>query len=82
RSIECHPYQKEDAQKQIDSLLGVRQERDTDAVQARLQLVREAARAGKNVMPAVMDAVEAYATVGEVCTVLKEVYGTYKEPIL
>ncbi|MHC4516514.1 MAG: acyl-CoA mutase large subunit family protein [Planctomycetota bacterium] len=82
RSIECHPYQKEDAQKQIESLLGVRQERDTDAVQAHLQLVREAARAGKNVMPVVMDAVEAYATVGEVCAVLKEVYGTYKEPIL
>ena len=32
-------------------------------------------------MPAVMDAVERYATVGEVCSVLKEVFGTYVEPI-
>ena len=34
-----------------------------------------------NVMPAIMDAVEAYATVGEICTVLKEVFGTYREPV-
>ena len=32
-------------------------------------------------MPATMDAVEAYATVGEVCGVLKDVFGTYQEPV-
>ncbi|MEE8409835.1 MAG: hypothetical protein V3T05_09535 [Myxococcota bacterium] len=32
-------------------------------------------------MPAAIDAVEAYATVGEVCGVLKEVFGSYEEPV-
>ena len=32
-------------------------------------------------MPAIIDAVEAYATVGEVCGALKEVFGTYREPV-
>jgi methylmalonyl-CoA mutase N-terminal domain/subunit len=32
-------------------------------------------------MPSIMDAVEAYATVGEVCSTLKQVFGTYREPV-
>ncbi|MCP5033583.1 MAG: hypothetical protein GY939_17420, partial [Actinomycetia bacterium] len=43
--------------------------------------LREAAKAATNVMPAAIDAVEAYATVGEVCSALKDVYGSYREPI-
>jgi methylmalonyl-CoA mutase N-terminal domain/subunit len=46
-----------------------------------LERVRQAAKAGENVMPSIMDAVEAYASVGEVCGVLKEVFGTYREPV-
>ena len=50
---------------------------DTEEV----ELLRNAARAKDNVMPSIIDAVEAYATVGEICDVLKDVYGTYCETI-
>jgi methylmalonyl-CoA mutase N-terminal domain/subunit len=81
REVEFHPYRGEEAQAQVRRLERVRRERDDAAVEARLEKVRAAAAARENVMPAVMDAVEAYATVGEVCGVLKEVFGTYREPV-
>ncbi|MHC4817877.1 MAG: acyl-CoA mutase large subunit family protein [Planctomycetota bacterium] len=81
REVEFHPYRGEEAQAQIRRLEGVRRERDDAAVDALLGKVRDAASARENVMPSVMDAVEAYATVGEVCGVLKEVFGTYREPV-
>jgi methylmalonyl-CoA mutase N-terminal domain/subunit len=81
RQVEFHPYREGEAKKQIDRLNRIRRERDADAVKQTLDRVRTAARAGDNVMPAVMDAVEAYASVGEVCGVLKEVFGKYQEPV-
>jgi len=81
RDVEFHPYREEEAQAQIRRLDRVRRERDDRDVEARLEKVRAAAASGRNVMPSVMDAVEAYATVGEVCGVLKEVFGTYREPV-
>jgi methylmalonyl-CoA mutase N-terminal domain/subunit len=81
RQVEFHPYREEEARKQIERLGRVRQERDGSHVAALLEKVRAAAGSGENVMPAVIDAVEAYATVGEVCGVLREVYGTYQEPV-
>ena len=65
----------------MERLAQVRRERDDDAVRAKLEAVRAAATAGENVMPSVIDAVELYATVGEVCGVLKDVFGTLQEPI-
>jgi len=59
----------------------VRAGRDPRAVERCLARVGDAARAGANVMPASIDAVEACATVGEVCGVLRSVFGTYKEPV-
>jgi methylmalonyl-CoA mutase N-terminal domain/subunit len=44
--------------------------------------VRQAAVAGENLMPAILEAVKAYATVGEICDVLRDVYGEYREPLL
>jgi len=81
REVELHPYRQEEARKQIDRLARVRAERDPAAVSAKLERVRAAARAGENVMPSVIDAVEVYATVGEVCGVLREVFGDYREPV-
>ena len=80
RPVEMHPYREQEAQRQIARLDQIRAERDDDAVRATLQTLREAATNGGNVMPAAMDAVEAYATVGEICGVLKDVFGTYREP--
>ena len=81
RDIEFHPYRVEEAKKQVGRLEALRARRDEKAVGATLERLTAAAREGRNVMPEAIDAVEAYATVGEVCTVLKSVYGTYNEPV-
>jgi len=81
QEVEMHPYRDAEALAQLDRLARIRAERDAERVVATLSAVREAARANANVMPAVMDAVEAYATVGEVCSVLQDIYGTYREPV-
>nr|NIV18409.1 methylmalonyl-CoA mutase [Woeseiaceae bacterium] len=55
--------------------------RDAAAVQQVLKRVADDAKAGNNVMPAIMDAVQAYATIGEITNELIGVYGRYAEPI-
>jgi methylmalonyl-CoA mutase N-terminal domain/subunit len=81
RDVEFHPYRAEEADRQLERLARIRRERDGAKVEALLERIRAAARAGENVMEPTLDAVEAYATVGEVCGALKGVYGTYREPI-
>jgi methylmalonyl-CoA mutase N-terminal domain/subunit len=81
RDVELHPYREEEAGKQIERLCRIRKERNGLAVARSLDEVRRCAAAGKNVMPAVIDAVEAYATVGEISNALKDVFGTYQEPL-
>ena len=75
------PYREEEAAKQIERLNRVRAGRDEAGLRGALDAVEDAAREGRNVMPAVMDAVELHATVGEVCGVLKAVFGMYEEPV-
>ena len=81
REVELHPYREAEARSQVERLARVRRERDGAAVRSRLATLRGAAERRENVMPAMMDAVEAYATVGELCGTLKEVYGCFKEPV-
>lgn len=81
RQVEMHPYRPEEADTQLGRLESVRATRDAAAVAAALDELRTAAADGRNVMPAAIDAVEAYATVGEVCGALRDVYGSYNEPI-
>jgi methylmalonyl-CoA mutase N-terminal domain/subunit len=65
-----------------ERLRRLRGERDGGRVRATLEAVRQAAVAGENLMPAILEAVKAYATVGEICDVLRDVYGEYREPLL
>lgn len=68
---------------QIANLNKVRKERDNQAVKAALKRVKEAAQdETANTIPPLVEAVEAYATVGEITNTLKEVFGTYQEPEL
>jgi methylmalonyl-CoA mutase N-terminal domain/subunit len=64
----------------------VRRERDESALSQALQRLENAARAGcgerENLMPFLVDAVRAYATLGEMCNLLRGVYGEYREPAL
>lgn len=65
---------------QVKSLEILRRERDNRAVTAALGHLREAALGEENLIPPILRAVKAYATVGEICGVLREVFGEYKAP--
>ncbi len=79
--VEFHDYKDADAEIQVKSLTKVKAERDDAEVTKCLAQISDDARADKNVMPAIMAAVKAYATVGEMNDALVEVYGRYEEPI-
>ena len=70
------------AKRQLARLDEVRKKRDGAAVQRALARVEAAARGTENTMPAIVEAVEAYATLGEICDTLRRVWGTYKEAIV
>jgi methylmalonyl-CoA mutase N-terminal domain/subunit len=67
-------------QQQLDSLKRVRAERDQAAVDAALARLREASQGEENLMPVILDAVKTYASLGEMCGVLREVWGEYTPP--
>ncbi|WP_254764218.1 acyl-CoA mutase large subunit family protein [Natrinema marinum] len=69
---------EEDQQRQIDSLEETRDERDAEAVDAALEALRDAAQSDQNLMPYIIDAVKAYATVGEICNVMRDEFGEYQ----
>jgi len=64
---------------QIDRLKRLRAERDNPKVQAKLDMLRKAAEGDTNTMPHIMEAVKAWATLGETADVLREIFGEYKE---
>jgi len=67
--------------KQVDRVRALRARRDSQPWQASLDRVREAARTGANLMPLILAAVESYATVGEIASTLREVFGEYQESV-
>nr|BAL56263.1 methylmalonyl-CoA mutase, N-terminal domain [uncultured Acetothermia bacterium]BAL57533.1 methylmalonyl-CoA mutase, N-terminal domain [uncultured Acetothermia bacterium]BAL58996.1 methylmalonyl-CoA mutase, N-terminal domain [Candidatus Acetothermum autotrophicum] len=67
--------------RQIERLNRVRAERDNRAVKRALERLEEAARSRENTMPYILEAVKAYASVGEIMDVLKKVHGAYREPV-
>jgi methylmalonyl-CoA mutase N-terminal domain/subunit len=79
--VEFHPYKEEDAKVQVDGLNRIRAERDAGQVRSALANLRADAQAGRNVMPALTEAVKAYASVGEMTKELVDVFGRYREPV-
>jgi methylmalonyl-CoA mutase N-terminal domain/subunit len=71
-----------EAKKQAARLQDVKQQRDAAAVAASLKELEETARGARNTMPAFIRCVEAYASIGEICDVLRGVFGTQKEFLL
>jgi methylmalonyl-CoA mutase N-terminal domain/subunit len=65
---------------QIERLDAARAKRDGGAVQNALEKLKGAAQKMENTMPATIEAVRAYATLGEICSALRDVYGVYEEP--
>jgi methylmalonyl-CoA mutase N-terminal domain/subunit len=81
RDVALHPYKPQETARQIARLEEIRSKRDDPSVRRALEEVKRAASAGDNLVPPIIDAVKSMATVGEVTATLKEVYGSYEEPI-
>lgn len=66
-------------ERQIARLEKMKAARDNEAVKAALEKLREAAKGTENLMPYLINAVKTYATLGEICGVLREEFGEYKQ---
>jgi methylmalonyl-CoA mutase N-terminal domain/subunit len=79
RPIELLEIGETAARRQQEKLRALRKRRSSARVEAALDALRRAAEGPENVMPALLDAVRAYATVGEISRTLAGVFGTYQE---
>ena len=77
--IELLQISDELAQEQTDQLNELRRTRDSKAVSQALTDLKAAARDKQNTMPATLEAVKAYATLGEICDTFRDTFGTYEE---
>jgi methylmalonyl-CoA mutase N-terminal domain/subunit len=78
--VELHEYNYETAEKQIESLHQVKLERSESDVVRTLKELETATKAGKNVMPCLVECCKAYATVGEMAGVFRQIFGEFQEP--
>src|SRR5919205_3860037 len=67
-------------ERQVERLHRAKSRRDEGSVANALEKLKKAARDNDNTMPATIEAVRAYATLGEICDALRDVYGLYEEP--
>ncbi len=80
RHIEILVIDENAARRQHQHLTELRQSRDNARVQSSLEALASAASTDVNLMPYLLECVRAYATLGEMCDVLRRVFGTYEEP--
>jgi len=74
--LRVDPVLEENQRRKLSQL---KQERDTLAVSGSLDRLKEAAAGTGNLMPPILEAVRAYATLGEICDVLRDVFGEYQQ---
>ena len=67
---------------QIAKLIAVKKERSKSDVEAKLAEIKKVAQDGGNLMPPIIEAVRVYASIGEICGVMRNVFGEYKEKII
>jgi methylmalonyl-CoA mutase N-terminal domain/subunit len=70
------------AKKQIERLNRVKAERDNKKVERALKVLKEKAMSTENLVPSIQGAVKEYATVGEICDTLREVFGEHQESVV
>jgi len=68
--------------RQIERLNKIKRERDNQKLRSALNQLRRAAEHEENLMPHILKAVRTYATLGEICDVLREIYGEYRAPTI
>jgi methylmalonyl-CoA mutase N-terminal domain/subunit len=81
RPIEFHEYDPSLVKKQIKTLNQIKENRDNKEVSRSLEKLRNMAQTNENLMPYIIDCVRAYATIGEITMILKEVFGKFEEPV-
>ncbi len=67
--------------RQVERLAALRARRDNDAVDRALARIKETARGSENLMPAIVEAVKVYATLGEISDAMREVFGQFEPPV-
>jgi methylmalonyl-CoA mutase N-terminal domain/subunit len=72
--------EQESEDEQIRFVKKVKAKRNKDKLGAALRQVKEDAKANKNLMPSILEAVKCYASVSEICDIFREVYGIYRDP--
>ncbi len=82
RSIEILRIDEQLERRQVERLRSLRARRDKGPWEASLKAIEDAARTGANLMPAIVNAVEANATVGEISDTMRRVFGEYKEAVV
>jgi methylmalonyl-CoA mutase N-terminal domain/subunit len=70
------------AARQCEKLAQVRRERDGARVKHALEALGRATKDDVNLMPFILDAVKSYASIGEICAILRAEFGTFKEPVV
>jgi methylmalonyl-CoA mutase, N-terminal domain len=79
-----YEYKPQEEERQIEAVKRLRRERDNSAVEKALERIRvtaqQSARSDTNLMPPIIEAVRSYATIGEICGALRQVFGEYAEP--
>jgi methylmalonyl-CoA mutase N-terminal domain/subunit len=80
--VELHEYNEEWVDQQLSSLKELRRTRNDREVTRTLKELEKGTRAGKNVMPLLVDCCRAYATVGEMAGVFRDLFGEWEEPSL
>ncbi|WP_117591343.1 acyl-CoA mutase large subunit family protein [Haloprofundus halophilus] len=75
--VDIEEVSEEDERRQVESLRELRDDRDAEAVEDALEAIRDAARGDANLVPLIVDAVKVYATVGEICNVLRDEFEEY-----
>jgi len=68
--------------RQINRLKKLRKERNQSKFESNLKKLKKAAEGEENLMPYILDCVHGYATLGETCSILREVFGEYEEPAI
>lgn len=81
REMRFHRFDPEVLARQKERLEGIKKERDNARVAEALAALKEAARGKENLLPALVKTVKSYASIGEIMATLKEVFGTFREPV-
>jgi len=78
--IRSFPNKEQSEKIAVESLETLKKERDNNQVKQNLEKLKEIAKSSENLMPILIDTVKSYATMEEICDILREVFGKYQPP--